>query len=86
MRGSYMAPPFSAPAEVNSPHLALLELSWVAVGPVARVVLEPQETSLFRLIRQSSPSLGGPLLTVELGRHTAKRSLAGSILGLGAWE
>lgn len=25
MGGSYMAPPFSAPAEVNSPHLALLE-------------------------------------------------------------
>lgn len=25
MGGSYTAPPFSAPAEVNSPHFALLE-------------------------------------------------------------
>lgn len=40
MGGSYMAPSFPAPAEVKSPHLALL-----AVGLMAGVVLEPQETS-----------------------------------------
>lgn len=45
MGGSFMAPPFPAPAEANSPHLALLEQVLGSCGMVAGVVFEPQETS-----------------------------------------